>query len=315
MLWLPSRAVRCHITLHLPQVTLRRELPKAPVLNMQTLPWIVVLAVLAIMLPVLTYLALMRPRKPKPKPLPTDWALAARPVFSADERRVYRLLSEALPHHIVLSKLPLVRFCQPTDAAEVRYWYELLGNSHVSFAICSANGRVLAAVDLDTDRGASRRAMQIKQSVLAACRVRYLRCPVDHLPSAAEVQLLVPQSGVTLRGPQAAPALSKARDNLSSAVANRRAERTALWQDSAFFQDSFFAPDSRLDGFGSTEFGSLTSLTGRPLRGAGGTSVSPAADAAARSAKQKVVIPDEAPSSVAPGAAQEANDPPSATRH
>lgn len=278
---------------------------------MQTLPWIVVLAVLAIVLPVLTYLALMRPRKPKPKPLPTDWALSARPVFSADERRVYRLLREALPHHIVLSKLPLVRFCQPTDSAEVRYWYELLGNSHVSFAICSANGRVLAAIDLDTDRGSSRRAMQIKQSVLAACRVRYLRCPVDHLPSAAEVQLLVPQSGTAPRGPQAAPTLSKARDNLSSAVASRRAERTALWQDSAFFQDSFFAPDSRLDGFGSTEFGALTSLTGRPLPGAASAAGSAGSAGASSSAKQRVVIPDEAPSTLAPDPAS----PPSATRH
>ena len=47
------------------------------------------------------------------RPLPTDWALTGRPVFSDDERRVYRQLREALPHHIVLSKLPLVRFCQP----------------------------------------------------------------------------------------------------------------------------------------------------------------------------------------------------------
>jgi hypothetical protein len=291
---------------------LRHELPKASFLNMQTLPWIVVLAVLAIVLPVLTYMALMRPRKPKPKPLPTDWALSARPVFSADERRVYRLLREALPHHIVLSKLPLVRFCQPTDAAEVRFWYDLLGSSHVSFAICSANGRVLAAIDLDTDRGASRRAMQIKQSVLAACRVRYLRCPVDHLPSAAEVQLLVPQSGTTPRGPQAAPTLSKARDNLSSAVASRRAERTALWQDSAFFQDSFFAPDSRLDAFGSTEFGSLTSLTGRPISGA---PTAPGIEAARSGAKQRVVIPDDASSTAALGGSTEAASPPSATRH
>jgi hypothetical protein len=203
----------------------------------------------------------------------------------------------------------LVRFCQPTDSAEVRYWYELLGNSHVSFAICSANGRVLAAIDLDTDRGASRRAMQIKQSVLAACRVRYLRCPVDHLPSAAEVQLLVPQSGTAPRGPQAAPTLSKARDNLSSAVASRRAERTALWQDSAFFQDSFFAPDSRLDAFGSTEFGSLTSLTGRPLP------VASATEAARSSAKQRVVMPDEVPGDAAPAVGSEASNPPSVTRH
>ena len=133
------------------------------------------------------------------QPLPGEWALAPRPVFSTDERRVYRQLREALPHHIILSKLPIVRFCQPTDPQEVRYWYELLGAIHVTFAICSANGRVLAAIDLETERGSSRRTMQIKQSVLNACRVRYLRCPVDHMPSIPELQLLVPQSGSTAR--------------------------------------------------------------------------------------------------------------------
>ena len=78
-------------------------------------------------------------------------ACSARPVFSSDERRVYRQLREALPHHIVLSKLPMVRFCQPTDPSEVRFWYELLGSIHVTFAICSANGRVLAAIDMQRE--------------------------------------------------------------------------------------------------------------------------------------------------------------------
>lgn len=200
-------------------------------------------------------------RPPKPVALPTEWALAARPVFSTDERRVYRLLREALPHHIVLSKLPLVRFSQPVDPGRVRYWYDLLGSIHVTFAVCSANGRVLAAIDLDTDRGNSRRVLQIKQAVLGACRVRYLRCPVENLPSVAELQLLVPQAGANARGPQAATApahtLNQARDTLSSTVANRRAERTALWQDSSLFQDSFFAPDTRTEGSGQSEFGTL----------------------------------------------------------
>jgi hypothetical protein len=226
---------------------------------MQTLPWIVLLALLLTGLAALAFWAL-RPRRPiSVGPLPTEWALTARPVFSADERRVYRLLREALPHHIVLSKLPLVRFCQPTDSNEVRYWYDLLGTNHVAFAICSANGRVLAAVDLDTERGHSRRIMQIKQAVLGACRVRYLRCTPDRLPTVAELQLLLPQHANTARGPHPAPApghrLHEARDSLASAVANRRAERTALWQDSTFSQDSFFGPDSRFDG--ASEFGSL----------------------------------------------------------
>jgi hypothetical protein len=211
------------------------------------LPWIVALAALVILAAVLIAWRMTRQQSPQPALLPAEWALAPRPVFSTDERRVYRQLREALPHHIVLSKLPLVRFCQPTDPNEVRYWYDLLGAIHVTFAICSANGRVLAAVDLDTDRGNSRRVLQIKQSVLAACRVRYLRCPVDNLPSIAELQLLVPQGASASRGPQPAPSRSSAREEQvpASVTPMRRRERATLWQDSTFFQDSFFAPDAR----------------------------------------------------------------------
>lgn len=228
-----------------------------------TLPWILASLSLALLLTA-GVLWLTRQRRPKARPLPTEWTLTARPVFSSDERRVYRQLREALPHHIVLSKLPLVRFSQPTDPSEVRFWFELLGSLNVTFAICSANGRVLAAIDLDNERGDSRRSQQIKQSVLAACRVRYVRCPVDHLPSVAELQLLVPQTGgAAARGPQPAPTMSPARDDAQGG--GRRRERTTLWQDSGFMQDSFFGVDARTD-FGSSSFGSLRPAP--PLRDA-----------------------------------------------
>jgi len=227
-----------------------------------TLPWIVALAALVALAAMLLWLS-RRPSKSQPKPLPTEWNLSARPVFSTDERRVYRQLREALPHHIVLSKLPLVRFCQPTDPQQVRYWYELLGSIHVTFAVCSANGRVLAAIDLDTDRGNSRRILQIKQSVLGACRVRYMRCPIDQIPSIAELQLLIPHSVATSRGPQPAPSISETREHQGTSASGKRRERTTLWQDSGFFQDSFFAPDPRLEGQQS-EFGSLGGTPSRP---------------------------------------------------
>jgi len=237
----------------------------------QSLPWIVALTTLALCAGLLLWWwARSRSARPPP-PLPTDWNLTARPVFSTDERRVYRQLREALPHHIVLSKLPLVRFSQPNDPEQVRYWYELLGAIHVTFAICSANGRVLAAIDLDTDRGNSRRVLQIKQSVLAACRVRYLRCPLDHLPSIPELQLLVPQSAATARGPQAAPGIDAARAPQPTAAVSRRRERSALWQDSGFFQDSFFGAESRSDSGMAGEFGSIGSIlrSGVSMREAG----------------------------------------------
>lgn len=231
---------------------------------MQASSWMFALALLIVAAAsAAATLWLMQARKPGRAALPSEWAVSARPVFNNDERRVYRQLRDALPHHIILSKLPLVRFCQPEDHRRVKYWYELLGNLNVSFAVCSANGRMLAAIDLDTDRTPSRRALQIKQSVLGACRVRYLRIPVDHLPSLAELQLLVPQTGGATRAPQTAAAHTLHRQPAARPAAARRSDtprapRTALWQDSNFFQDSFFGSDPRQDSqHGSSEFGAL----------------------------------------------------------
>jgi hypothetical protein len=229
--------------------------------NTLLLPWFAAVVILVLLL-----LALfMRGRRTGNKPLPMEWALAPRAVFSSDERRIYRLLREALPHHVILSKLPLVRFCQPTDSKEVRYWYDLLGTSHITFAVCSANGRVLAAIDLESEKAAhTSRVSKIKKSVLETCRVRHMVCQSDPLPTVAEFQMLVPHSGTATRLPQVAatPTLNEARDNLASAVASRRAQRTALWQDSSFFQDSFFAMDSRFDAQSASDFTPLVSPDG-----------------------------------------------------
>lgn len=221
----------------------------------QFLPWILASLSLALLLGA-GVLWMLHGRKPRLRPLPTAWTLTPRPVFSTDERRVYRQLREALPHHTLLSKLPLVRFCQPVDPSEVRYWYDLLGSVNVTFAICSANGRVLAAIDLDNERAPSRRSQQIKQSVLAACRVRYLRCSVDQLPSIPELQLLVPQSSAGSRGPQPAPAQARAAAVMNPAMAPKRRERATLWQDSGFLQDSFFGADATSDLGINSSFGS-----------------------------------------------------------
>ncbi len=241
-------------------------------------------------------------REKRPPPLPREWSLAARPVFTADERRVYRSLKDALPHHVVLAKLPLVRFCQPVNPDEIAYWYELLGSIHVTFAVCSPNGRVLAAIDLDTERGSSRRVTQIKQAVLGACRVRYLRCPIDHLPSIAELQLLVPQNGQPVRAPQPAvftpPVQSVAMPATARGAPAKPAGRRDLWQDSSLFQDSFFAADARGDAApsmlgdvgpgrgsssGSARDSARASLT-QLLSGGRRTSSQPNADSAGRDA-------------------------------
>lgn len=175
--------------------------------------------------------------------LPAKWPLTGRRVFSQQELKVFRQLREALPEHLLLSKLPLVRFCQPDDPGELRYWYELLANQHVSFAICSDSGRVLAAIDLEGLRPTSRRSLQIKEAVLAACKVKYLRCTPDQLPSHAELRSLVPEPA-SKSVPVAR--MTKASEQLAATVAERRRERQA-WADSNFVADSFF-DDAAVEG-------------------------------------------------------------------
>ena len=224
-------------------------------------------------------LAWQRKQKPGSPPMPDEWALTGRAVFSTSERRIYRTLREVLPNHVVLAKLPLVRFCQPIDFGRTRYWYDLLGSNYVSFAICAPNGRVLAAVDIDKDRYSDndpelRRSMKIKRAVLRSCRIRYLRTAAGTVLSESEIIALlaaskslqeenpIPKESGTSSAMQF-PAdseissswakdetinrLTRARESLASTVASRRAQRNVLWQESTLFQDSFFALDSRLD--------------------------------------------------------------------
>ncbi|MFM2053160.1 MAG: hypothetical protein RL456_1197 [Pseudomonadota bacterium] len=199
--------------------------------------------------------------------LPSEWPLTQRPIFSPEERALYRQLRTALPHHTILAKLPLVRFCQPEDREELRYWFNLLGPIHVSFVVCADNGRVLAAVDIERpNRPPSKRTSAIKLAVLESCRVRYVRCRADQLPTAAELQLLVPAHGegqrpaVPGQTPEEAP---RPRSTLAHTVREAPATSAAAaasagqgsgtqWYESGFSTDSFFAPETQRDPFDDT---------------------------------------------------------------
>ena len=233
------------------------------------LPWLIAAVALAGSLSLMGWMLWQgRRRTGEPPPLPAEWDVSPRPVFTADERRVYRQLREALPHHIVLAKLPLVRLCQPNDPKTVRYWFGLLGAVNVTYAVCSANGRVLAAIDLSYDNGGPpSRATRIKTAVLGTCRVRYLRCPADHLPSIPELQLLVPHGTGAARGPNPAPdhvQPEAASRNPAPGHSARRRVRSTLWQDSTAFSDSFFQHEPRAEATGVTGSGDLRPLPGLP---------------------------------------------------
>lgn len=189
--------------------------------------------------------------------LPQEWPLTSRAVFSSDERRAYRHLRQALPYHLVLAKLPLVRFCQPAASADLRHWYRLLGSAQVGFAVCSPQGRVLLAADLDTGRSLSeraQRALEIKRRALAACEIPYERWTPDQLPRASDLQDRLPAPSSGGRG-QDTDLLATIPAHLMpvGAAATLSVSQQTSWRESGFYKDELF--DADLSSFGHTGFG------------------------------------------------------------
>jgi hypothetical protein len=180
---------------------------------------------------------------------PKRWNLNARPLFGVHERALFRELRAALPNHVVLAKVSLLRFCQSADSFDAKSWYDRLQALHISLLVCTPNGTVISAIDIDTMPGkAARRSQKLKEAVLEACRIRYLRCLPGQWPQA---QLLAAWAlgGHTGQGPDAQPGpLHDAGDQLARKLKERRAERAARWAESSFSQDSFFAFDHHVDG-------------------------------------------------------------------
>lgn len=176
---------------------------------------------------------------------PRQWHLSARPLFNTHELSLYRELRLALPQHVILSKVGVLRFCHASDANEVHDWHDRLQGVYVSMVVCTPSGTVISAIDIvpATSKHLSRR-QQLKETVLETCRVRYLRCsPGQWAQGASLASWVLGQSGSTQPG--VLDTVHDAGDQLARKLKARRAERAARWADSSFAHDSFFAGDSR----------------------------------------------------------------------
>jgi hypothetical protein len=206
-------------------------------------------------------------RQRQAKGWPRDFKLNARPVFTTEERLLFRELKAALPQHVVLAKLNLLRFCQTANEHQARWWFDRLHALTVTFAVCTPNGAVISVIDLDArQRSTSERGQRLKEAVLEACRIRYIRCQPGHWPrpallaqwalggplaasAAMSPNAARAPSGAAAHAASGAPAspLVAARAELAQKLHQRRAERASRFQDSGFASDSFFALDSRFD--------------------------------------------------------------------
>lgn len=108
--------------------------------------------------------------------LPSKWPLAARALLTNEEQEVFKWLLAAFHDHIVMAKLPVLRFTVPLSKDQNgggARWQELLGGVYCTFTVCTFNGNVVGCVDVPGKRGLNKVNRQLKESLLSDCRIAY----------------------------------------------------------------------------------------------------------------------------------------------
>jgi Protein of unknown function (DUF2726) len=120
----------------------------------------------------------------RPNKLPDVWPLTLRKVFTLQEQQAFNLLRSAFPEHAILVKLQVSRFVQLTDKRNMKYWFGLLTPLYVTFAVSRTDGKMLAAIDIDSPQNpGSRSGYTLKRRAFDACKLMYLRYDFGSLPT------------------------------------------------------------------------------------------------------------------------------------
>lgn len=188
------------------------------------------------------------------KPLPAQWPLAPRPLFSGQEEPVYQFLRNAFPEHLVLAKVPLARFMRLKKGEDPNVWFPLINPLHVSFIVCTQRGYVIAALDLPTETSASASASTLKQRALQVCGIKYMSLTGSALPTAHMLRTMLlgaPPSGndkpeADFYRQSSFGDIDAARAKLDETIKNKRSGRETWSQDSIVGADTFISSDSRL---------------------------------------------------------------------
>ena len=123
--------------------------------------------------------------------LPDRWPLAARVVVTNQEHEVLTWLRATFHEHLVMVKLPVLRFTMPVDKEKNgggTHWQELLGGVYCTFTVCTTNGNVLGCVDVKGKRGMSKANRNLKESLLSDCHIAYTVVSSKALPRGSAMR-------------------------------------------------------------------------------------------------------------------------------
>jgi hypothetical protein len=123
--------------------------------------------------------------------LPSKWPLTARVLMTNEEYEVFKWLANAFQDHLVMVKLPVLRFTVPVSKDENgggARWQELLGGVYCTFTVTTSNGNVVGCVDVPGKRGLNKSNRQLKESLLSDCRIAYTVVRSAKLPQVSAMR-------------------------------------------------------------------------------------------------------------------------------
>jgi hypothetical protein len=137
------------------------------------------------------YIVIQRGKSSAKLRLPESWPLTARGLVTTDELEVLKWLRVTFSDHMVMVKVPVLRFTTPTDRDQPGgsdRWQEMLAGVYCTFTVCSFNGRVVGCVDVPGKRDLGRSNRQLKESLLSDCGIAYTLVRQNSLPKASAMR-------------------------------------------------------------------------------------------------------------------------------
>lgn len=137
------------------------------------------------------YIAWLKHQADAKMRLPSKWPLTSRVLMTNEEYEVFKWLSATFHEHMVMVKLPVLRFTVPVSKDENgggARWQELLGGVYCTFTVCTPNGNVLGCVDVPGKRGINKSNRQLKESLLSDCRIAYTLVRSAKLPQVGAMR-------------------------------------------------------------------------------------------------------------------------------
>ena len=122
---------------------------------------------------------------------PSKWPLTSRMLMTNEEYEVFKWLTSIFIGHLVMVKLPVLRFTVPVSKDKNgggARWQELLNGVYCTLTVCTANGNVLGCVDVPGKRGLNKSNRQLKETLLSDCRIAYTVVSSAKLPEASAMR-------------------------------------------------------------------------------------------------------------------------------